>query len=260
MAVLTWGDLLKSQADGETIEQAIARIVIEHKADETAHLATGESLQSHKAAEIIDHLAQSIVQDKLSKSFFSPYLLHGSFQSLDAFRVSAYGIALSLDGVALWTNTSLNNLASISSAGNTDQDLIYNDDPILEIPVQIKIGGTYEAYFGLGDRAGWYDEYFCGFKVVDGALWARMYSVGIEIERLVSISGITVTNYNVYRIEYEHGVGAKFYVNGVYKATIAYADLDNENSAVLYTSIKTTQANMGAEILVWPFNLYYVLG
>ena len=57
--------LSKSQTDNETVEEAIDRIVAEHSADETSHLGAGESLQSHKAAEIIDHLASSIIADKI---------------------------------------------------------------------------------------------------------------------------------------------------------------------------------------------------
>jgi hypothetical protein len=57
--------LAKSQTDNETIEEAIARIVAEHESDEEAHLGVGDSLQSHKASEIIDHLASSIIADKL---------------------------------------------------------------------------------------------------------------------------------------------------------------------------------------------------
>jgi hypothetical protein len=64
----TWGLLPKSQIDNELIEEAIARLILEHNEDETAHLGTGQSLQSHKASEIIDHLARSIVFDKISGS------------------------------------------------------------------------------------------------------------------------------------------------------------------------------------------------
>ena len=65
MPAQVWGDLAKSQVDDETIEEAIARVVQEHDDDETSHLETGESLQSHKASEIIDHIAESVVNDKI---------------------------------------------------------------------------------------------------------------------------------------------------------------------------------------------------
>src|SRR4030067_2373187 len=65
MANVTWGLLSKNQEDPKTTEEAIDRIVEEHNEDEEAHLSAGQSLQSHKASEIIDHLARSIVLDKL---------------------------------------------------------------------------------------------------------------------------------------------------------------------------------------------------
>jgi len=66
MAVLNWGDLTKNQEDSETIEQSIARIVAEHNSDEEAHVASGQSLEAHKSANIIDHPAGSLVADKQS--------------------------------------------------------------------------------------------------------------------------------------------------------------------------------------------------
>lgn len=61
-----WGLLVKSQVDNETIEEAIDRIVLAHAEDSESHLGVGESLQSHKASEIIDHVAGSIVADKIN--------------------------------------------------------------------------------------------------------------------------------------------------------------------------------------------------
>lgn len=65
MALPLWGVLEKAQDDSETIEQAIARLIDEHKADPTAHLGVGESLEQHKTSSIIDHPPESVVLDKL---------------------------------------------------------------------------------------------------------------------------------------------------------------------------------------------------
>ncbi len=65
MATPVWGNLGKSQIDNETIEEAIARLIQAHEDDPDAHIETGESLQSHKAAAIIDHLAARIIADKI---------------------------------------------------------------------------------------------------------------------------------------------------------------------------------------------------
>jgi len=60
-----WGNLAKAQDNNEKINDAISTAIVNHEADEAAHLGVGESLQSHKAAEIIDHVAESVVNDKL---------------------------------------------------------------------------------------------------------------------------------------------------------------------------------------------------
>lgn len=67
MALPVWGQLPKSQIDPERIEEAIERIVKEHEDDPEAHLGTNQSLQSHKASEVIDHLARSIIADKIAR-------------------------------------------------------------------------------------------------------------------------------------------------------------------------------------------------
>jgi hypothetical protein len=65
MTIDTWGDKPKSQVDNSTVDEEIDLKIDEHLADPDAHLEIGESLQSHKASEIIDHLAESVLNDKL---------------------------------------------------------------------------------------------------------------------------------------------------------------------------------------------------
>lgn len=84
----TWGMLPKSQEDSETIEQAIERIVAEHNDDPTAHLGTGQSLQVHRESEAIDHLAGSVLADKMpARQLWFDYTLF----SLDGWEGSASG-------------------------------------------------------------------------------------------------------------------------------------------------------------------------
>jgi hypothetical protein len=66
--MITWGQLAKSQTDPEKIEEAIQRLINEHNADPEAHLVEGGSLKSHKMAEVIDHIARSILAEKLHQS------------------------------------------------------------------------------------------------------------------------------------------------------------------------------------------------
>lgn len=82
MPVQNWGDLTKNQEDDETIEEAIARIVDQHNEDEEAHLDTGQSLEAHKSADVIDHPAASVVADKQSNI---EVRYQSNFDSIDSF-------------------------------------------------------------------------------------------------------------------------------------------------------------------------------
>ena len=62
---ITWGNLFKSQISAEKIEEAILRLIQDHEDDPDAHIETGESLQSHKASTVIDHIVNSIIADKV---------------------------------------------------------------------------------------------------------------------------------------------------------------------------------------------------
>lgn len=54
-----------------------------------------------------------------------------------------------------------------------------------------------------------------------GELYATNAKAGVGVTNTDISSGLTLTNYNNYRIELTLGTSAKFYVNGVLKATIA---------------------------------------
>jgi len=61
-----WGSLAKANNDPTLIEQAIDNAIEGHNDDPDAHIGDGKALESHRAAEIIDHVAQSVVNDKIA--------------------------------------------------------------------------------------------------------------------------------------------------------------------------------------------------
>jgi hypothetical protein len=65
MSVQTWGSLPKAQDNAQTVDEQIDAKIADHEADPSAHLGDDESLTSHRASEIIDHVAKSIVNDKI---------------------------------------------------------------------------------------------------------------------------------------------------------------------------------------------------
>jgi hypothetical protein len=130
MALVMWEFLRKSQFDNEKIEEAIARLIAAHNADESSHLEVGQSLQSHKASSIIDHLAASVVEDKLgdkqvtvSKLYDDKLVLRPTFESLDAWGQSAAG-----SGAAIFV--SVGNCRLTCGSGSGDQTKVYIEFPI----------------------------------------------------------------------------------------------------------------------------------
>lgn len=64
---IVWGMLPKAQDDPTTIDEAIAAAIAAHDDDPTAHLDVGQSLETHRANDMIDHPAGSVPFDKVSK-------------------------------------------------------------------------------------------------------------------------------------------------------------------------------------------------
>ena len=63
---VNWENLGKNALDPTTISEAIDAKITNHNDDPEAHLGEDQALESHRAAEIIDHLAESVVNDKIA--------------------------------------------------------------------------------------------------------------------------------------------------------------------------------------------------
>lgn len=60
-----WAQLPRAIDDNQKIDEAIEAAIAAHNEDSEAHLGTDEALQVHRQNEVIDHPAESIVNDKL---------------------------------------------------------------------------------------------------------------------------------------------------------------------------------------------------
>lgn len=65
MTLPNWFNLSKTATDPQTIGEAIAEAIDNHNADTEAHLGVDESLETHRENAVIDHPAESVVNDKL---------------------------------------------------------------------------------------------------------------------------------------------------------------------------------------------------
>jgi hypothetical protein len=213
--MITWGQLAKSQTDPEKIEEAIARMIAEHDADPEAHLCEGGSLKSHKMAEIIDHLVNSIIADKIKDFEVTPHKLAWTklnidcgFESLDGWSKFGPGTAtLQLGSLALNSGLGQNKYVKLIAYGDVVGVNLGGKNPIFEAIV--KFGSdTYQiAYFGAGADGG----RFLGFKIIDGTLYACWAED--EEEYTQEIPNVDLTAFHTYRALAKNGDKIYFYVD-----------------------------------------------
>ena len=221
MSLTVWGNLEKSQIDPEKIEEAVARLIQAHEDDANAHIEIGESLYSHKASEIIDHIIASIIADKikdfevpLSKLNSDKYCLFPSFESLDAWQVLGTGTtSLELGYLFFYTQNVINTYVSIHTNNDELPGNFGEKNPSIEMNVRLWSTTSQKVYFG----AGGYGIEFIGFKVMNGTLYACNAIGGSEY--ITEITGVDLTVLHTYRAVYTSGEKIEFYVDGVLKHT-----------------------------------------
>lgn len=221
----TWDLLQKSQTDDETIEEAITRIVAEHGADEEAHLGVGESLQSHKASEIIDHMADSIIEDKLAaRSVSTDKLLKYSrnsvflnYESFDAWE-PAGGLDPVIGELFLQTGNTINTVKYAFPYCSVIPK--WTKDFIWQIDFQLGSNSDQTCYIVLGGiDINNPEDQAVGFKIENEKLYAlHVVSDGSSMtEYKTEITGVTFTARHLYRVEFEYGYGFRFYIDDVFK-------------------------------------------
>lgn len=241
-----WGDKPESQISPRLILEAIADLIANHNDDPDAHLEEGQSLQSHKASEIIDHLANSIVSDKLEEWIemsavgnFERKDFHWItlFESLDGYFKTGTPVA-SASGVYFETTDVVNNIQAISKTLDAfvfplswDKNrrvrtlVLFENDSEQEINI----------FCGLSNPT----DNHIGFKVIDDILYG---SVGNgSAETTLELMSIGVDYYSL-EVVFTAGVQAEFFVDGVSQGVIdsglpsGSADSDD----LIHVTIKTT--------------------
>lgn len=250
-----WGDLTKSAVDSETVEQAIARLIAEHNDNNESHLAVGQSLQSHKAYEIIDHLANSIVPDKLSNDFFSKTIIVPNYLGTDAFVFSGSN-DIGIDAIRF----SAGGAYGAAASGYLDVvgilSGIFSQSRILNFSAKMEPQSTASIRIGLGDITVEADG-DCIIFYHDGTNFkCRTYKSATDTEHLVTITGVTISAVNQYRIEYYYGVRADFYVNDILVGSIDSDLPDDANGFPFGVKITDSAPATYSYIAVGPLTLY----
>jgi hypothetical protein len=221
MSITNWGLLTKSATDSETIEEAIARLIQAHDDDEESHLETGQSLQSHKASDIIDHLADSIIADKIARfsvglsNFFSDRsFLVSAFESLDGWEQDSNGlgsVSQTLFCVFLKTGVVSGDYRSLYvECANFAGVFNYDDDLVFQTTFEPTEATSQTIFLTLGNPDA--EDRYVGFKVADDTLYAvaRNY----DDETSVELQSIAVDTRYSLRVELLPATNkALFYVN-----------------------------------------------
>ena len=129
MADPVWGLLQKAQDDPETIEEAIVRLITAHEADAGAHTGAGESLETHKAQDIIDHKAGSVLADK---DTMTEFVIKDDLKSLTGWQQTGDITSADWPGVALYVEWGVTTQSDMfvqstvpSSFFNTNFDMMF---------------------------------------------------------------------------------------------------------------------------------------
>lgn len=265
MATETWGNIPKAQDDNQKINEAIDEAIDNHLADPNAHIETGEVVDNHKSASVIDHPAGSVVNDKVppgelnqSKLSATELQVYTAFESLDGWQKSASGITNSLLSALFQTSSSINTQRKMTAEpGGIGTINSYSDDTFFQTAIKLSSSADVLVYFMTGGFEDDDTDSGFGFKIEDGVLEAIVVKsvISVRTEFTTVISGITLSDLNVYKAFFDVSEGKiYFYVNGVLKHTES-TDLPTASTPTLFVySIENTIASnkfMGVAYLLY---------
>lgn len=157
-------------------------------------------------------------------------------------RSSSDMVIPAMGSMADFTGTGADTLTLLSPLFKANQDLLRWDDTnivILDWWAKLPASGTGDINMGFGTEVSTFEGVYNdtsgnGGKVSfsqsgAGVLYAVMAEEAVGVTATDISSGLTLTNWNNYRIELDLGNNALFYVNGVLKATLSGANLEVDN-------------------------------
>jgi len=232
-----WGLLEKAQDDPQTILQAIAELIAAHEADAEAHLGTGEALQSHRASEIIDHAANSVVRDKLE---FDRFAIDDMFATLDGWDTSAGVSQMGIGDVEIYAGPVINDIDqmyTLAGEGIEGQAALALN-PVWQTRIKILDNTEQDIYIGQILPAA---EVGYGFKIHDGTLYA-VYFDDEGAEQLSEIGGLSLDTWVVLSCEVTNGGDIVWKLDGVQEHSITDTAISESDAFGSYY-VKALDAN-----------------
>ena len=258
MTLPLWGSLEKSADDAETIEQAIARLVAEHEADPTAHLGSGESLEMHKAEDVIDHPVGSVLADKWTMTEFDFTTL---FENLSVFATTG-NVASIFPGVRIYSTASGSGGRSRVVVPLEDQNFTFfpNKSFLFQFVFSADTYQSGVCWFNFGYTGSQFGKSGVGLKIDNevATFYTSDYD-GANGEEL-SWPGFTdVSDRFVVRIQFISGDSfVSFFANGVLIGTLPWP-IDPDASDVMGVYF-ATQKNGATDANLFLNYFFFSLG
>ena len=261
MSTEVWGQLPKAQDNDDTIDDAIAAAIAAHESDAEAHLGEGESLEAHRAFDIVDHPAGSVLTDKYSMSEVE-YIFNALIES--ARTLYNRGFSNGQNGFQLQTyDGDLDDYFSYCAVrfhtADSQNVLDFDHDMLVEgVFHLIDYDMPGAAYFGLIDwnfASTFNPAIGLGFEYVGTdvrgfiGLGATRYTTDV-----LDVSQVTST---FYRVVWNASLKeARYYVNGSLVATISAASFSGADFSVQPVFLVTANGT-DEEIIAELHNFYY---
>jgi len=224
MPIICWGNLAKSADDVIRIEQAIEDYVSGHQQDPNAHMATEYSLGAHRQVEELDHVDGSVGMRKLPINKIVGVSCFESIENWSLHGETSGGI----NNTSIKTNPPDDWARLYTPFPAAPVKLDFSKNPFFQTTVVFMQDTAQEAYIVAGAEPSAAKDDSFGFYIHDALLYAYWTKGGAQYTE--QITGITITDLNVYRAFYDTTAEKLyFYVNGVLEYT-AEANLPTDTN------------------------------
>lgn len=244
----TWGALVKSQIDSETIEEAISRLIAEHESSPTAHAGDGESLAVHRETSILDHPQASVLADKIADTEF---VASTSFDSVDGWSI------LGDAGIASWPSAYL----AVTSGSPTRSQIVtvldvlspfinLEKDMLLEAKFRITVDEDIDFLFSLGDY-NFTTKAVSGFGYyIDNGNLRGFWGTGASVvyTPIISIDRQVIHTYRAQYLAQEEKM--YFYIDGSEVATIEKTTQTNIDNSTLRFNLEYASSTDDVEVIL----------
>ncbi len=207
-------------------------------------------MQAHKSEDVIDHPANSVVDDKI---LIKRYNLTPALNSVDGWQTSGSVVA-GVSNISLYTtntvNSAVNAYVSIDDILNFIPNVLGN--PALQVIVGANIRGTGKLWIGIGDIQ---SDYGIGFYITETTIYARhTNNAGDYIDHSLG-SFSDFTSYKL-RVEVFSGIRYDYYIDDEFVYSFNCVSGDDSLSAAypIFLMAQTTQASHAVDFGVYFMN------